>query len=375
MSFYDSAFYKFISGESESSKKLLNVLGRVIDNLGKKYGGTGLTEREKEDADLQLHNQQTLNQEEYDRKVDFYNRFESPQAQVRQYEAAGLNPALMYQSGAGVSASGGIGTPGSAASPQMESGGLTALMGMVSTMAQMQALKRQTDADVRLKTSQAFGNELDNRWKDREHETQLRLREQEIDLKISMMHLNRQTLAKLCHETEYAQIMAQYAPELFQSQVDERTAAAENSRMSALLSQERIKEVDSIITRNQAEVNKIDAEVKQIHQNIVYLSKQGNLADEKAKQIRQEILESQERIKKIGAEIGLLDKDIEYYTWNHAKQVGLWKFSFPVTAATESAGEQAVKTGHVIGDDGQPKDFSGWAKHYGSGNYWWRKHD
>ena len=371
MSFYNSAFYKFMTGQSSASKKLLNVLGRVIDNLSKKYGGTGLTEREKEDADLQLHNQQILNEEEYERKVQFYQRFESPEAQVRQYQAAGLNPALMYGSGAGVSASGGIGTPGSAAAPQMESGGLTALMGMMSTMAQMQALKRQTDADVRLKSSQALGNELDNRWKDRLHDVQLREREQEIELKISEMHLNRQTLAKLCHETEYAGIMAQYAPELFQSQVDERTAAAENSRMSALLSQARIQEVDSIIARNRAEVDKIDSEIAQIHQNIVYLSKQGNLADERAKQIHQEIKESEERIRKMGKEIGLLDKDIEYYTWNHAKQVGLWKFSFPVKASSESAGDQAVKTGHVIGEDGQPKDFSGWAKHYWSGRRRW----
>ena len=370
MNFYNTAFYKFISGQSSSSKKLLNVLGRVIDNLQKKYTGTGLTEREKEDADLQLHNQQILNQEEYDRKVQFFRENESYQAQVNQQIAAGLNPALMYGSGAGVSASGGIGTPGSAASPQMESGGLTALMGMMSTMAQMQALKRQTDADVRLKSSQALGNELDNRWKDRLHDVQVREREQEIELKISEMHLNRQTLQKLCHETEYAGIMARYAPELFQSQVDERTAAAENSRMSALLSQARIQEVDSIIARNRAEVDKIDAEISQIHQNIVYLSKQGNLADERAKQIHQEIKESEERIRKMGMEIGLLDKDIEYYTWNHAKQVGLWKFSFPVKAGTSGAAEDASHSGHVIGEDGQPRKFS---DHYSHGKFYGRR--
>lgn len=70
----------------------------------------------KATGDINLNNQRILNDEEYDRKVDFFERFESPAAQVRQYKEAGLNPALMFGNGASVSASGGIGSPGSAQS-------------------------------------------------------------------------------------------------------------------------------------------------------------------------------------------------------------------------------------------------------------------
>lgn len=80
----------------------------------KKVTGSGMTDAEKELALTSLSNQQILNQQEYDRKIDFYERFESPAAQVRQYKEAGLNPMLLAGSGAGAAASGGVGSAGSA---------------------------------------------------------------------------------------------------------------------------------------------------------------------------------------------------------------------------------------------------------------------
>lgn len=65
-------------------------------------------------SELSLRNQQVLNEEEYDRKLDFYNRFESPAAMVAQYKNAGLNTMMLAGGGASVSASGGIGSAGSA---------------------------------------------------------------------------------------------------------------------------------------------------------------------------------------------------------------------------------------------------------------------
>lgn len=79
-----------------------------------KVTGTAMTNAERQMAATSLRNQQTLNQEEYDRKIDFYERFESPEAQVRQYKEAGLNPMLLAGSGAGAAASGGVGSAGSA---------------------------------------------------------------------------------------------------------------------------------------------------------------------------------------------------------------------------------------------------------------------
>lgn len=115
--------------------KFLNSTFGVVENLYDVITGAGMTGRDTELSDTSLRNQQILNEQEYDRKIDFYERYESPEAQVRQYKDAGLNPALMYGNGASISASGGIGSAGSA--PAQESGNgvgalLSAILGFVT---------------------------------------------------------------------------------------------------------------------------------------------------------------------------------------------------------------------------------------------------
>lgn len=104
----------------------------MLKALASRLTGTALTPAEREASALQLQNQQMLNEEDFQRKIDFYERYESPQAIMNQYKSAGLNPALMYGGGASVSVSGGVGT-GSASMPsaQMESiaGILSAISG------------------------------------------------------------------------------------------------------------------------------------------------------------------------------------------------------------------------------------------------------
>lgn len=89
-------------------------LDSIMDNLIKHYGHTGATDQFIEEANIQLENQQILNEDEWQRKLYFYENYESPSAMVRQYKQAGLNPMLLAGGGASVSASGGIGSPGSA---------------------------------------------------------------------------------------------------------------------------------------------------------------------------------------------------------------------------------------------------------------------
>lgn len=116
-----------------------NVFGNVVD----KYTGTGMTDADKEAASTQLANQQILNEQEFQRKIDFYEMYESPQAQVRQIKSAGLNPALMYSGAPSVSASGGIGSPGSA-SASASQGDLSGLLSaVVGSFLQSKQLKLQ----------------------------------------------------------------------------------------------------------------------------------------------------------------------------------------------------------------------------------------
>lgn len=99
---------------TDSFGDLMHALSSGIKSWFKKTTGSGMTNAEQEIAATSLRNQQILNQEEYDRKIDFFERFESPAAQVRQYKEAGLNPMLLAGSGAGAAASGGVGSAGSA---------------------------------------------------------------------------------------------------------------------------------------------------------------------------------------------------------------------------------------------------------------------
>lgn len=126
--------------------KVLGTVADYTESLANQATGKGATGRDRDISDMSLRNQQILNQEEYDRKIDFYERFESPAAQVRQYSEAGLNPALMYGNGASVSASGGVGSAGSA--PANDTG--SALSGILSSILGFAAQKKRNDNEMSL---------------------------------------------------------------------------------------------------------------------------------------------------------------------------------------------------------------------------------
>lgn len=172
---------------------LKNAIGGVT--------GTSMTDKEMQEADYQLQNQRILNDEEYMRKKEFYEIFESPAAQVRQYKSAGLNPALLYQGGASVSASGGIGTPGSAdaSSDNTSSALIAALLGFGQKIMQMQQdfKLREFDNDTRRIQTLNYGRYLDSltRGKDLENSVFLEVfdlnkRRTEQDIKESMSRIN-----------------------------------------------------------------------------------------------------------------------------------------------------------------------------------------
>lgn len=125
---------------------LKGVFGQILGSLLMKLTDAGMTQGQTERADRQLEDIRLLNEEEYDRKIDFYERFESPSAMVGQYKAAGLNPALMYGSGASVSASGGIGSAGSV-SQASGADGFNALLGMISTLSGIKQRKQQMEME------------------------------------------------------------------------------------------------------------------------------------------------------------------------------------------------------------------------------------
>lgn len=124
----EKGLFGLFSGAGKYGNFLSDILGNLgnalnqiltgdsLENLIKYWTHSGITNEAKETMDLQLENQQLLNEQEYQRKIDFYEQYESPEARVRQYMEAGLNPMLLAGGGAGVSASGGVGSAGSAGS-------------------------------------------------------------------------------------------------------------------------------------------------------------------------------------------------------------------------------------------------------------------
>lgn len=139
----------YVSPSESSSRGFWGSFTDVLNALVNRLTGAALTPAEREASALQLSNQQTLNEEDYQRKIDFYERYESPAAMMQQYKAAGLNPALMYQGAPSVSASGGVGS-GSAGMP---SAGMESVAGLISAIsgASIQSHKMRFEQEIKRK--------------------------------------------------------------------------------------------------------------------------------------------------------------------------------------------------------------------------------
>lgn len=98
---------------------------------------------------------------------DMYTKYQSPQAQVRQYQEAGLNPALMYGRGVTpVSLSGASNGPSGSAASATPTGvaGIEGMMSMLSTLAKLPSevdlMQSQSD-DLR---ASALGKQIQNAY-------------------------------------------------------------------------------------------------------------------------------------------------------------------------------------------------------------------
>lgn len=228
-----NGFSKYSGSGSSGLSKIFDTLGNALNqilsgdslnNLIKYLTHSGMTDDTKETMEQQLANQQLLNQEEYDRKIDFYERYESPEARVRQYKEAGLNPMLLAGSGAGVSASGGVGSAGSASTASPSGGNplgfIEAIAGLSMRLKQIDierqdAETRRFDAETRRSQSQDYMAYLRSLTKKTDTET-----EQMIDLyPAKKENLIQQTTNLIAQcQTEYGK------QALMDSQIDLNTA-------------------------------------------------------------------------------------------------------------------------------------------------------
>lgn len=152
---------------------------------------------------------------------DFYNKYQSPSAMVQQYRDAGLNPALMYQNGAG-SASAVSSSPanaGSVVSPDFSGFGdigtnilqLAELMKNNKVQRDTErALQNKYNAEAELSRSQKTGQDIQNDFSPKLFEQNLKQGELNlentkagINLALSQLDLNKDVLLTNAYNRSY----------------------------------------------------------------------------------------------------------------------------------------------------------------------------
>lgn len=127
-----------------------------FSNIFTKWSGTGMTDAEKDAADYNTQVGRENMELEKQMQIEIFNQTQSYQAQVRNMQAAGLNPALMFNGGASQSSvSGPSAQAGTAtASP---SGEFPNILGLVKTIMGASQLKSEN----KLRESQSEKNIAD----------------------------------------------------------------------------------------------------------------------------------------------------------------------------------------------------------------------
>lgn len=118
---------------------ILDGISEALKSWISQETGMAMTGAQKETMDYQGEWNNRLAEADYQRKQEFYEKYESYGAQVRQMQDAGLNPALMYGNGASVSASGGVGS-GSVSAP---SAGSSEILGALVNLGLRSAQMKQ----------------------------------------------------------------------------------------------------------------------------------------------------------------------------------------------------------------------------------------
>lgn len=152
--------------------KWLSGIGKGIKSLFNKSTGADLTSAERqtmdwnaEQAELNRSFQSAEAEKARQWQEDYYNQYESPQARIRQYEDAGLNPALLYGSQLGSGSAPSTSVPaGDSASVGMPSSGAGDLLSFIGEMMSMKSLINKNNADAAKANAEADNVKQKTEW-------------------------------------------------------------------------------------------------------------------------------------------------------------------------------------------------------------------
>lgn len=158
--------------------KWLKGVANGISSLWNKSTGSDLTNAERQTMEWnaqQAQENRTFQSAEAEKarqwQEDYYNQYESPQARIRQYEEAGLNPALLYGSQLGSGSAPSTSVPsGDSASVGLPSSGAGDLLSFIGQMFSMKSIINKNNADALNAEADAANKRADTKLKEQEYE-------------------------------------------------------------------------------------------------------------------------------------------------------------------------------------------------------------
>lgn len=265
-----------------------------------------------------------LNEQAYKRNLQMWhaqNAYNSPGAQMIRLSAAGLNPNLLYGNNQAVSAGQADAAPElqydpvKFQAPYFDANGLAST---VLTMRQQKLQERYNDSVIRLNDAKAITEagkaatlEIQNANLDEQIKTQIKQMLQSIKESESREQVNWANVGKIEADEELSRLTAWYYPEVVESKL-----ALEDAQLR--LSEARIEEVNSILRQNAKELQLMDANMRKIYQEITSMVEGDKLTAQQVKESEQRVKNLKEENRLIGKKIGLTDKDITFYEYNHA---------------------------------------------------------
>ena len=292
-------------------------LDRILNNLAASFLGTGITERDKELDELADQNAE----DSYNRQVDYFKRFMSPEAQMqsqlRAFSTAGLNTMGLAGFQPSVSASS---APMASASSGGSLGNIASLLDLTLKRKQTKINQSMADADIRVKDATARGIDIENKNKDEYWRTLINKMKSETNL-------NTANVNKVLTDTEYSKLLVQYAPSQFSAQIYELISRGElneskiqevssiiaKNASEVRLNDAEIRRVESVIKVNNKTVEKMNAEIQKIGAEIQKIGAETNLTETEIQHVFKNIELADARIKQLGAQIGLTEKETKWY--------------------------------------------------------------
>lgn len=169
--------------------KWLSGVGKGIASLWNKATGSDLTNAERQTMDwnaAQAQENRNFQSAEAEKarqwQEDYYRQYESPQARIRQYEEAGLNPALLYGSQLGSGNAPATSVPsGDSASVGLPSSGAGDLLSFIGQMMSIKSLINKNNADADNAAADAENKRADTGLKNQQYEWNPKIWQSEIN--------------------------------------------------------------------------------------------------------------------------------------------------------------------------------------------------